>query len=31
MKRGRDFVPFPSDVELTLKYLAEYDEKEAKA
>ena len=31
MKRGREFVPFPSDVELTLKYLAEYDEKEAKA
>ena len=31
MKRGREFVPFLSDVELTLKYLAEYDEKEAKA
>ena len=31
MKRGREFVPFPSDVELTLRYLAEYDEKEAKA
>ena len=30
MKRGREFVPFPSDVELTLRYLAEYDEKEAK-
>ena len=31
MKRGREFVPFLSDVELTLKYLAEYDDKEAKA
>ncbi len=31
MKRGREFVPYPSDMELTLKYLAEYDEKEAKA
>ena len=31
MKRGREFVPFPSDVELTLRYLAEYDEREAKA
>ena len=25
MKRGSVFVPYPSDVELTLKYLAEYD------
>ena len=25
MKRGSAFVPYPSDVELTLKYLAEYD------
>lgn len=31
MKRGREFVPHPSDVELTLRYLAEYDEKEARA
>ena len=31
MKRGKEFVPYPSDVELTLKYLAEYDEREAKA
>ena len=31
MKRGSEYVPFPSDVELTLKYLAEYDEREAKA
>ena len=25
MKRGSAFVPYPSDVELTQKYLAEYD------
>ena len=25
MKRGSVFVPYPSDIELTLKYLAEYD------
>ncbi len=31
MKRGREFVPYPSDVELTLRYLAEYDEREAGA
>lgn len=30
MKRGNEFVPHPSDVELTLRYLAEYDEREAK-
>ena len=27
MKRGKEFVPYPSDVELTLRYLAEYDRK----
>ena len=31
MKRGREFIPYPSDVELTRKYLAEYDERQAQA
>ena len=31
MKRGSDFVPFPSDVELTRKYLAEYDARQTAA
>ena len=31
MKRGREFIPYPSDVELTLKYLAEYDERSTQA
>ena len=31
MKRGTEYIDYPSDVELTLKYLAEYDEREANA
>jgi UDP-N-acetylmuramyl tripeptide synthase len=30
MKRGSEFVPVPSDVELTQKYLKEYDEMHAR-
>lgn len=29
MKRGKEHVPYPSDAELTVKYLAEYDKREA--
>ena len=31
MKRGKEFIPYPSDVELTQKFLAEYDGRQAKA
>ena len=30
MKRGSEYVEYPSDVEMTLKYLAVYDEREGK-
>ncbi len=30
MKRGSEYVSYPSDVEMTLKYLAHYDEREEK-